>query len=205
MTKVPSESRTFHSVRCDRGRSGESTLRPLGVSFSGYSSGITPASQTRPGGHHPPISSPQSLAARNAAWSTPVCPPETILINTFAGLTRSTWRATLVMQVSRPPARLPVQADSQQANSRYESDNEQGLHNARKRLVGQGPLDLKPRRNEPDQAKNVQADGKPYHFGGVILIRGDEETPQENEEQIKGETKKRNIAWHRFFYSSWHS
>ena len=57
-----------------------SGLQSSGVSRRGYSSGIRPASQARPGGHHPPQASPLLWAARNAPWSTPVCPPETILI-----------------------------------------------------------------------------------------------------------------------------
>src|SRR5205807_6327287 len=67
MTSVPSESRTFHSVRWDRGTSGASAVRSLGVSCSGNSAGITPDSHARPGGHHPPISNPQSFPARSAA------------------------------------------------------------------------------------------------------------------------------------------
>jgi hypothetical protein len=78
---VASESRTFHSVRNDLGTSGASGLRSTGVSRNGYSAGITPASDTRPGGHHPPISSPQSRAARNATWSTPVWPPEMTVVS----------------------------------------------------------------------------------------------------------------------------
>jgi hypothetical protein len=42
---------------------------------------MTPASQILPGGHHPPISNPESVAARKAAWSTPVCPPEITLVS----------------------------------------------------------------------------------------------------------------------------
>jgi hypothetical protein len=42
---------------------------------------MTPASQTLPGGHHPPISNPESCAARKADWSTPVCPPEITFVS----------------------------------------------------------------------------------------------------------------------------
>src|SRR4051812_42789351 len=37
---------------------------------------MTPDSHSRPGGHHPPHSRLHVCAARRAAWSTPVWPPE---------------------------------------------------------------------------------------------------------------------------------
>ena len=78
---VASLSLTFHSVRIDLGTSGVKTLRSCGVSARSRCAGISPSSHTRPGGHHPPISRPHKWAAQRAAWSTPVCPPEMILVS----------------------------------------------------------------------------------------------------------------------------
>ena len=61
---VPSESRTFHSVRCSQ--------RSVGVSVRRYCSGTAPSSALRPRGHHPPCSSPRSMAQSSAARSAPV-------------------------------------------------------------------------------------------------------------------------------------
>jgi hypothetical protein len=76
---VASEQNTFNSVRCDRLTSEASRLVSYGVGWSGYSAGIGPSSSRRSGGHQPPHSRPQSIAACKAVWSTPLCPPETTL------------------------------------------------------------------------------------------------------------------------------
>src|SRR5262245_52841169 len=68
---VPSESRTFHSVRC--------TYATPGVSLNRYRLGIVPSSAFRPRGHHPPCGSSCAIAQSRAARSAPVCPPDTIL------------------------------------------------------------------------------------------------------------------------------
>src|SRR3990172_4335411 len=71
-TRVPSESRTFHSVRC--------AVSPESVSVSGYRFPIRPSSAYRSLGHHPPHGIPIASAASSAARSTPDCPPETIFL-----------------------------------------------------------------------------------------------------------------------------
>lgn len=68
-TRVPSESRTFHSVRC--------AVSAEGVSVRGYRSPILPSSAYLSFGHHPPQGIPRASATSSAARSTPDCPPET--------------------------------------------------------------------------------------------------------------------------------
>src|SRR5262249_16277649 len=82
--KVASESRTFHSVRCDLGISSASGLRWLGVSWSGKMEGIIPDSHSRPAGHQPPHGKPHFCAAQRPALSTPVFPQnKTLFILAF--------------------------------------------------------------------------------------------------------------------------
>src|SRR5438132_8045157 len=47
---------------------------------------MRPSSARRPCGHQPPHFTPSSRATSRAARSTPVCPPETILVNMTARL-----------------------------------------------------------------------------------------------------------------------
>src|SRR5581483_9585999 len=68
---VPSESRTFHSVR--------SKYFSPGVSWRAYRSSMAPSSAFRPFGHQPPCGMPCAMAKSSAARSAPVWPPETIL------------------------------------------------------------------------------------------------------------------------------
>jgi hypothetical protein len=68
---VPSESRTFHSVRWAK--------EALGVSCRPNRKGITPPSRFRPHGHHPPCGMPCRTANLSAAVSAPDCPPLRIL------------------------------------------------------------------------------------------------------------------------------
>jgi hypothetical protein len=81
MIRVPSESRTFASVRA--------AYCCVGISCNRYPSGILPSSASRPAGHQPPESAPNSSAASNAPRSTPVCPPEMIFSNYSSTARRS--------------------------------------------------------------------------------------------------------------------
>src|SRR3954464_2219247 len=109
-------------------------------------------------------------------------------------LSGSTWRAAIIVQVSRPPTRVAVQADCQQPNSCHESDKEHHLAYGRKRLALHPLGGLNPRRNERDQAENIKADRKPYRFHGVILIRRAQKPPQENQDEIKRQTEHQRLA-----------
>lgn len=64
---VPWLSRTFHSVRKERGMLGARSLRTRGVGVRPHALGMGPASLRPSGGHQPPKASPRRRAARSAA------------------------------------------------------------------------------------------------------------------------------------------
>src|ERR1700683_1388386 len=73
---VPSLSITFCRVRF--------RFPHPGNGVNGYRSEIRPSSALRSEGHHPPHRNPTASAASSAPRSTPVCPPDTILLSAIS-------------------------------------------------------------------------------------------------------------------------